>query len=109
MIVKIEKSQKPYKRFTVTMDNGHTFDFGYKTGSTYLDHKDRDKRYNYLKRHLANDTERKLIKNLVPSPSLFSAMLLWGPYTNVYSNIDFLNRLWAMKHSGVNFDFFEIL
>jgi len=35
-------------------------------------------RANYWKRHLANRTEDERITNLVPSPALFSAMLLWG-------------------------------
>ena len=47
--------------------------------TTYIDHHDKTKRANYWKRHLvANRTELHLITNLVPSPELFSAMLLWG-------------------------------
>lgn len=61
MIVKIEKSHKNHKRFKVTLDDGRTFDFGLDTGKTYIDHHDETKRANYWKRHLANETERRLI------------------------------------------------
>jgi hypothetical protein len=40
MITKIENSTKSNKRFKIAMDNGKTFDFGYKNGRTYLDHHD---------------------------------------------------------------------
>jgi hypothetical protein len=33
--------------------------------------------------HLGNATEYKLITNLIPSPSLFSAYILWGSYTDI--------------------------
>jgi len=98
MITKVESSPLPNKRFRVFMDNGKSYDFGLKSGSTYIDHHDMTKRLNYLKRHLANETENTLIKNLVPSPSLFSAYLLWGKYTTLEQNVHFLNSLWEKKH-----------
>ena len=98
MIIKIESSPISHKRFRVFMDNGKYYDFGLKGGSTYINHHDMTKRLNYLKRHLANETENTLIKNLVPSPSLFSAYLLWGKYTTLEQNIHFLNELWKKKH-----------
>ncbi len=94
MIVKIQKSPKFQKRFRVTMDNGKTYDFGLKNGSTYLDHHNKTLRENYWKRHLANPTEKKLFEGLVPSPSLFSLALLWGNSTNLDENIQILNNLW---------------
>jgi hypothetical protein len=92
-IIKIEASPLKNKRYRVYLDNGLNYDFGLKNGSTYIDHKDAIKRTNYLKRHMANKIESKLIKNLVPSPSLFSAYLLWGKSTNLKDNIDYLNNL----------------
>lgn len=80
------------------MDNGKEYDFGYRNGETYIDHGDSLKRINYWKRHLGNKTEKKLIENLVPSPSLFSAMLLWGKHKDIYQNIDELNKLWEKLH-----------
>lgn len=81
------------------MDNGNHYDFGFEGGQTYIDHHDKTMRKNYWKRHLANPVEKKLISNLVPSSSLFSAMLLWGQYDTIEQNALFLNELWDKKHS----------
>ena len=101
MIVGIEKSPVRHKRYRVTMDNGKKYDFGLDIGSTYIDHHDTTKRYHYWLRHLANPTENRLINNLVPSPSLFSAFLLWGDSTDLFTNIKMLNNLWKKKHSKI--------
>ena len=93
MIVEISDSKKASKRYCVRLDDGRTFDFGLKNGSTYIDHHDVKKRENYWKRHLANKTEHRLITNLIPSPALFSAMLLWGDSTSLNKNIRDLNHL----------------
>lgn len=96
MIVSIEKSPLKNKRFRVHLNNGDKYDFGLKDGQTYIDHKNKKLRENYLKRHYVN--EKKLIDNLIPSPALFSAYLLWtGP--NLEDNIKQLNKLWAIKHN----------
>ena len=99
MIVKITDSPIEHKRYRITMDNGKKYDFGLRGGQTYLDHHDKTLRKNYWKRHLANKTEKQLITNLVPSPSLFSALLLWGESTSLETNIRKLNELWKIKHS----------
>jgi len=93
-IISINNSNKKNKRFRITMDNGDNFDFGFKTGSTYIDHFDKKKRDNYIKRHIANDIEYNLIIKLIPSPALFSLVILWGPFTKIYDNINYLNKLW---------------
>lgn len=97
-ITKIEASPIKNKRFRVTMDDGKHYDFGLRNGSTYLDHKDPVKRTNYLKRHMGNEIENKLIKSLTPSPSLFSAYILWGWSTDIKENIKYLNNLFLSKH-----------
>lgn len=94
MIIKLTDSPLKMKRFRAFMDTGKHFDFGLKGGSTYIDHKDLTKRENYRKRHLANSIENKLITNLIPSPSLMAFYLLWGKYTDIYKNINYLNNLW---------------
>ena len=99
MIIKIDKSPKKNKRFRITMNNGDIFDFGYVTGSTYIDHHNKKKRDNYIKRHIANDTEYNLVTKLIPSPALFSLVILWGPYTDIYDNINYLNKLWNKNAS----------
>ncbi len=80
------------------MDTGKTIDFGYETSKTYLDHKDKAKREAYISRHLANETEKKLIYHLVPSPALFSYALLWSglnpEITTLNGNVKLLNALW---------------
>jgi len=73
------------------MDDGKYYDFGLEFGRTYIDHKDKIKRENYRKRHYAQ--EKKLIDNLIPSPSLFSWALLWGDSTNIHENIKELNKM----------------
>jgi len=100
MITKISNSPVQFKRYRVYMDTGKHYDFGLKGGSTYIDNHDKSKRLNYWKRHLGNPTERTLINNLVPSPSLFSAMLLWGQYDTIEQNALFLNELWEKKHKN---------
>ena len=81
----------------MTLDNGRSYDFGLKGGKTYIDHYDKRLRTNYWKRHLANRIEHDRIMNHIPSPALFSAMLLWGDSTSLSRNIQILNRLWLMK------------
>lgn len=99
MIVSIKPSKLANKRYRVRMDDGKIFDFGYRDGSTYIDHGDMKLRESYWKRHYANPTEKQLIDNLVPSPSLFSAYLLWGNFRDINRNIMYLNQLWKRKHS----------
>ena len=93
MIVAIHESNRTNKRYCVTLDNGRSYDFGLKDGKTYIDHHDERLRTNYWKRHLANRTEHEHITNLIPSPALFSAMLLWGDSTSLNKNIQNLNHL----------------
>ena len=96
-IIKIEESPKLTKRYRVILDNNSFYDFGLDDGECYLDHGDKKKRDNYLKRHMANKTEFNLITNLVPSPSLFSAYLLWNtPILD--ENILILNELFKNKY-----------
>ena len=92
-IVKLENSKIKGKRLRVTLNNGDTYDFGLKDGDTYIDEGDKEKRLNYWARHLGNPVEEYRIKNLVPSPSLFSAYLLWGETTNLNQNVRILNKL----------------
>jgi hypothetical protein len=98
MIIKISSSPLKTKRYRVYMDTGKHYDFGLKGGYTYIDGRTKNERINYRARHMANDTEYKLIDNLVPSPALFSYYLLWGPYDNLDKNIDHLNSLWKSNH-----------
>jgi hypothetical protein len=93
-IIKLIKSPRKEKRYRVFLDNNEYYDFGLKnpTYGTYIDHKDKIKRENYRSRHMGNEKEEYLIKNLIPSPSLYSYFLLWGDSTDLKKNIDNLNK-----------------
>jgi hypothetical protein len=94
IIKKLESSNVKNKRYKIIMNDGKIFNFGLKGGSTYIDHHNLNLKTAYQKRHLGNITENHLIKNLIPSPSLFSYYILWGPHTSVNQNIKYLNNLW---------------
>jgi hypothetical protein len=96
-IINIIPSTKANKKYTAILSNGEEFDFGLDGSSTYLNHKDKTKRLNYIKRHMGNKREKELIENLIPSPALFSLALLWGKYDNLEDNIKWLNSLWENK------------
>lgn len=89
----IINSPRKNKRFRIIMDDNTYYDFGLLGGQTYIDHKDKIKRDNYIKRHYNNPLEKYLIDNLIYSPSLFSMYLLWGPFTNINDNLNYLNKL----------------
>ena len=91
-IKSIQKSALKTKRFIVFLDDGSHYNFGLNTGSTYIDHHDIKKRDNYRSRHLGNEVEKKLIESFTPSPALFSFYILWGPYTDINKNINYLNK-----------------
>ncbi len=93
MIKDIINSPLKNKKYRAIMSDGSKIDFGLKGSSTYLDHKDKTKGNNYRARHLVNDRENYLIKNIIPSPALLSYYLLWGPYTNLHQNMNYLNEL----------------
>jgi hypothetical protein len=91
-ISKLENSPVKNKRFRIILENGNYYDFGLLNAETYIDHQDKIKRRNYWARHLGNPTEEYRIKNLIPSPSLYSAFLLWGESPNIRENIFNLNK-----------------
>ena len=92
MIQEVITSPLKTKKYRAIMSDGSKIDFGLKGSSTYLDHHDDKKRHNYRLRHLANDREHYLIKNVIPSPALLSFYLLWNT-GNLEHNIKYLNEL----------------
>jgi len=98
MIIGITKSPRTNKRFRVSIKKPdgkiQTVDFGYSGATTYIDGATDKTRENYLKRHMANATEKRLIENLVISPALMSARILWGSSRDIAKNIASLNREW---------------
>lgn len=101
-ITSIERSKLKNKRYRVYLNTGEYFDFGLRGSSTFLEHKDVDKRRAYWSRHLGNKKERYLIENLIPSPSLFASAILWGRYASLEQNVDWLNKLLNEKYGAVN-------
>jgi len=99
MITEITNSPNKNKRYRVILNNGKHYDFGLKGGETYIDHKDKIIRHNYWARHMANKKEKQLITNLIPSPALFSAMILWGPHKTLKENTIALNELLEKKYN----------
>jgi len=92
-IVNITHSPLKTKRFRIYLDNNKHYDFGLKTGQTYIDHKDKTKRHNYQMRHYNLKREQPFIQNLIPSPALFSYFILWGESSDIMKNIKSLNKL----------------
>jgi hypothetical protein len=96
MIINIEDSVAPMKRYRATVQTQYGikhFDFGFKGGHTFIDGATELDKRNYWKRHMANGTEERLLENLIPSPSLLSAFLLWGKHKTLVENVKELNRL----------------
>ena len=86
--ISLEKSNKPNKKLVIKFsDPNLTIHFGSKNSSTFLDHHDKLKRSNYLKRHRVNEDW-----NQVNAGSL-SAYILWGDSSDMYANlINYLNK-----------------
>ena len=100
MILEVVSSPIPLKRFRATVKTSKgikQYDFGLKGGQTYIDGASDQQRTNYMLRHMGNSVEERLIENLIPSPSLLSAYLLWGKYRTLKENILRLNALWKKK------------
>ena len=64
--------------------------FGAKGGNTYIDHKDKEKRENYIKRHSMNPLEKKYLnkKEYATKPANLAMDILWGPSTSLKKNIN---------------------
>jgi hypothetical protein len=92
-ILTLQNSPRQNKRYRVYLKDGSYYDFGLKGAQTYIDHYSQIKRRNYWRRHMGNPREQYLINNLIPSPALYSAYILWGLHTDIQSNIDYLNGL----------------
>ena len=86
--ISLEKSNKPNKKLVITFSEPNlTIHFGSKNSSTFLDHHDKVKRSNYLKRHKVNENW-----NQINAGSL-SAYILWGNSSDMYSNlINYLDK-----------------
>jgi hypothetical protein len=92
-ITKIEPSTRKDKKYVATLNNDKQIHFGLRNSNTYTDTATLQTRENYLKRHLANKTEKHLIDNLIISPSLLSYYITWGNSRSIKENTNTLNKL----------------
>ena len=99
MTLKLSKSHMKSKRYRIDLADGRHYDFGLEDGQTYIDHKDKTKRSNYLKRHMPNPKKKYLIDNFIPSPALFSAKILWGNHSSLNENLKELNKQMTKKRN----------
>jgi hypothetical protein len=77
----LQASPRKGKRFRLVLPN-KVIDFGQKGGKTYIDHGDKRKRLNYLRRHYANEDWT------VPNAGSAAAWILWGFETNIEDNLN---------------------
>jgi hypothetical protein len=71
----------------ITIEN-KTFHFGSATGQTYIDHGDKLKRLNYIKRHQVNEDWTTV------NPGALSRFILWGDSPDIETNLKaFLERI----------------
>lgn len=75
------------KRFEATFSDGKKTKFGQIGGSTYIDHKDKNKRKNYIARH-----KQDLKTNNPQRAGYLSLFLLWGDETSLSSAIKEYNK-----------------
>jgi hypothetical protein len=98
----LQASKKKDKRYVIHIVDENkvkSYNFGLKGGETFIDHKDEAKRLAYLARHMSpGSKEKDLIENLIPSPALFSAVLLWGPNKTLGENVAALQKQFNMKY-----------
>ncbi len=92
MILSIEPSPRKEKKYVAIFENGKKTHFGLKGSNTYLDHKDKNKREAYRKRH-AKDLET----NDPYRAGFLSYYILWGKHTNLEDAIRSYNRKFFSK------------
>ena len=86
--ISLKKSNKPNKKLVITFSEPDlTIHFGSKNSSTFLDHYDKVKRSNYLKRHKVNEDWNQ------GNAGSLSAYILWGDTSDLYENlINYLDK-----------------
>jgi len=73
-------SPRKDKRFRLVLPD-KTIDFGQEGGQTYIDHGDKVKRANYLRRHAVREDWTK------SNAGSASAWILWGPSKDIQKNL----------------------
>ncbi len=74
--ISLEKSNKPNKKLVIKFsDPNLTIHFGSKNSSTFLDHHDKVKRSNYLKRHKVNEDWDQINAGSLDSTDMYANLL----------------------------------
>ena len=82
----LKKSSRKGKRFMAII-NEKKYHFGLENGSTYIDHHDKTKRDNYIKRHSARENWNEI------NPGSLSRFILWGEHTKIEKNVrDYIKK-----------------
>ena len=93
--ISLKHSTKPNKKYVIEFSEPKkTIHFGSKNSSTYLDHKDKTKRENYLKRHKVNENWDEV------NAGSLSAFLLWGASTDLNKNLNAYLKKFAIQRVG---------
>jgi len=92
-IKSITESKQKGNKYVIKFSNPtKTIHFGSEGSSTYLDHKDKTKRDNYMARHaVREDWEDPL------TAGTLSLYILWGPYTNLDDNLKFYKETFSIE------------
>ena len=84
--MELYESKRKDKRFMAII-KGKKYHFGLKNGSTYIDHHDKTKRENYIKRHIVRENWDEV------NAGSLSRYLLWGNSTSLEKNIkDYMKK-----------------
>lgn len=76
----IRPSSRKNKRYEALFPDYRIIHFGLKGGNTFIDHGDKKKRENYIKRHAINEDWTKI------NPASLSRFILWGDSSNIVKN-----------------------
>jgi hypothetical protein len=88
----IKPSTRKDKRFMAIFDDKNKVHFGLKDGETYIDHHDKKKREDYIKRHQVNEDWSNPY-----SAGALSRYLLWGKSTDLNTNINKFKSMYNIK------------
>ena len=95
-LVSFSPSSRKGKKYEIVIlkDNGRTqtIHFGSKTSQTYLDHKDKTKRDNYIARHAPNEQWDEV------NAGSLSRYILWGDSTSLDANLKAYLKRFGIKN-----------
>jgi hypothetical protein len=91
--ISLQQSPRKDKKYVIRFEEPTmAIHFGSKGSSTYLDHYDKLKRDNYLKRHSVNEDWSKV------NAGSLSAYILWGESTDLATNLRIFLNTFKIKN-----------